>query len=207
MPSSLALTRSEQLDVDGYSSSWFKRRKMDVMEQRSIGPVKYTEDETNTWMAAFKMTKLQNAKTAWSGHLRGIDIMEGELAIDSRIPQMEELAGLTGATFHPVPVCGYIRPHLFYAALKHGMFPFSSYVRPHANTAFSKEPDIWHEICGHFAGLLDTDFANLHRHMGEASTQILQGSSEEVGMPMFQEVRKGILVHDGGWSDAGVGQR
>ena len=122
----------------------------------------YTESEQSTWREFYK-TALKNWESnkdiIHEGHLNNIKVLSD---FSNKIPSLVELNEvLKPISWKAEYVDGYTAPWLIAAMLSRKTLPISRSIRPKDKIFFADEPDLIHDVFGHFPILFHTEIREL----------------------------------------------
>ena len=125
----------------------------------------YNDIQHETWRqfhkAAMESWK-RNEKIIHSAHMDNIHVLE---KFSERIPTLEELSQLVSPLGWDVQyVDGYTAPWIIADLLANKTLPVSSSIRPIDKLHFADEPDLIHDVFGHFPILFDDSVRSRIEH-------------------------------------------
>ena len=167
----------------GFGDADFKRRRVAIahladeyVDGTPIPRVEYTEAERETWARILRELRVLHPRGACRAYL---DEFPKCGFSEDFVPQLADvdarLEAATGWRIRPAP--GLLHPRAFLNGLAFGVFHSTQYMRHHSDPTYTPEPDLCHEMLGHIPMLMDQDFADTVRAIGDAS---LAASDEEI---------------------------
>lgn len=136
-----------------------------------IPEVEYTDREHGVWRTITKELAPRHARLACAEYLEAADVIR---LPGDRVPQLQEvsdrLGGLQG--FSLAPAAGLVPLADFYGTLADSTFQATQYIRHHSVPLYTPEPDVVHEIIGHGVHLASPRFAEIYRHVGDATRRV-----------------------------------
>lgn len=157
----------------------------------------FTPVQHATWRALFDQQSAALDGYACADFLRGLDILR---AVPSGVPDFAELnRHLKPATgWEVVAVPGWIPNQPFFEHLACRRFPAANFVRPPEQIAYSKEPDMFHDIFGHVPMLKNPAFSEFLVAYGEAGLRAEKlGAADFLGRLWLYTTEFGLVVEDG----------
>ena len=116
-----------------------------------IPDVNYSSEENDLWKVIYAKLKRLHQKSMSSKFLHESEMLNKELNVENRIPQLRELSeylhSRTGFTIKPTH--GILSQREFLNAFAFKVFCCTQYLRNNKNPDYTPEPDIVHEIVGH----------------------------------------------------------
>ena len=137
----------------------------------------YTASEHNTWREFYQSALEnweENSEIIHDGHLNNIKVLH---SFCSRIPTLAELNEiLKPISWQAKYVDGYTAPWLIAEMLSKNTLPISRSIRPKEKIYFADEPDLIHDVFGHFPILFNKEI----RERIEAWSKVAVSSSIDV---------------------------
>ena len=123
------------------------------------------------------------------------------------IPQLASLnPSLTAsAGFRMEPVGGLVTPRTFLRYLGQRVFLSTQYIRHHSQPLYTPEPDIVHELVGHFATLVHPGIAELNRVLGLAAAVASDEEVRRLERIYWHTLEFGVLEERGALKAYGAG--
>lgn len=143
-----------------------------------VPEIKYTEEENETWEAAFKILKPLYDKHATKEFNDSIQALLAEGAIKvNEVPQIKTISEFLNkkSNFLFRPVGGKLTVREFLNSLAFRVFTCKQYIRHSSQPIYTDSPDIIHEVLGHVPMLANKDFADIIQLIGIGSL----GASDE----------------------------
>ncbi|MBO0736980.1 MAG: phenylalanine 4-monooxygenase [Alphaproteobacteria bacterium] len=134
-----------------------------VIEQSWQG---YSEDEHAIWRLLFERQQRLLAARACREYLDGLD----RLGVEAHgIPDFRRLSDVLDAAtgWRIVAVPGLVPDDVFFAHLASRRFPSTCFIRRRDQLDYLREPDVFHDICGHVPLLMNPVFADYMQAYGQ----------------------------------------
>lgn len=166
-----------QLDPDhpGFKDPVYRQRRniiaqiaLNYQTGALIPEAPYTEEEHGVWRDIWtKLGPLHQERVC----AELLDLQRILPLPRDVIPQLSALnPNLTASSgFRMEPVGGLVTPRMFLRYLGQRVFLSTQYIRHHSRPLYTPEPDVVHELVGHFATLVHPGIAELNRVLGIAA--------------------------------------
>src|ERR1043166_4141322 len=114
----------------------------------------YTTEENDVWAFLYERQFALMQGHACEEHIKGLEILQ---LSSKQIPQLPDVsAKLRNATGWSVsPVKALITAKEFFNLLAHRQFPAATFIRCREEIDYVQEPDIFHELFGHYPMLTE----------------------------------------------------
>lgn len=135
----------------------------------------FSADEHHTWRLLFERQRPKRRQQIVKLFSDGIERLGFEA---ERIPDLDEvnrrLSRLTG--FRGIPVEGFEEPASFYEMLSRREFPIGYFIRSPEDLGYTPAPDIFHDLYGHLPFLVDPQYADFCKGLGERAIKYASSS-------------------------------
>lgn len=157
----------------------------------------FSSEEHEVWDKLLEQQSAALELFASRSFLRGLDVLKMSRP---GIPDYRELnVRLKESTgWEVVAVPGWIPNQPFFDHLANRRFPVANFLRSADNLAYSKEPDMFHDLFGHVPTLTDPAFSEFLVAYGEAGLRAEKlGASDYLGSLWLYTVEFGLVVEEG----------
>ena len=164
-----------ELDQDhpGFRDAVYRERRNKIAQiayehqpGNSVPDAPYTHEENALWSTILELLTPIHEKWACREYLEYWDKINFP---KDRIPQLKEVTTRSLGGFRFEPVSGLVLPKIFLMELKRDVMLVTQYIRHYSQPAFTPEPDVFHEIVGHGAMLVEPNFVAVNRLFGKVA--------------------------------------
>ncbi len=130
------------------------------------GHIHYSDDENAMWQALLERQAKQIPNRASSAYLEGLEKLKLPA---THIPQLQDIDEVLQATtgWQTAAVPALISFGKFFKLLADKRFPVATFIRRFDDMDYIEEPDIFHEIVGHYPLLTHPAFATFNETYGK----------------------------------------
>lgn len=136
---------------------------------------KYTSTDKKVWKLLFEkqVANLKENDMAVMEFWNGLN----RIGIGSDIPKISDINKRLkelGSDFQLVPVTGIVPDDKFFEYLRVGKFPVTVWIRPINSLDYIEEPDMFHDLFGHVPFLINLNYTNFLKKIGNAAKKIFK---------------------------------
>ncbi len=138
--------------------------------ESEVPRIGYTENDDSVWRYVCRKLQEVHERNACDIFLEGKKALGFE---EGAMPELRDLSEGTYARsgFRLIPAEGMLSSKDFFRYLSRNRMPCTQYLRHHSKPEYTPEPDAVHDVMGHVPLLVDRNYAEIVRMIGEAGSR------------------------------------